>query len=227
MADSVWPPKGMKPARRGARRLNDDERILWSDYIHGIAPLRPRVPPVAEVPRSDATATPETPHKPESKAASKPPPKFQKPAKIKQDGNERAKGVPAPPPKSAAPLTPLAPLGRRVKQGLGRGVLDLDGRLDLHGLTQAQAHATLIRFLATAQTRGAKTVLVITGKGATGARDNPFGYADHTDGERGILRRAVPLWLKSPELRGIVIGFETAHRAHGGDGALYIRVRRK
>jgi DNA-nicking Smr family endonuclease len=224
MADSFWPPKGMKPARRGARRLNDEERVLWSDYTHSIAPLRPRVPPVAEVPQSDAAATPGTPSKPDSKAASKPPPKFQKPAKSKQHGGG---GATAAPQKSVAPLTPLAPLGRRVKQGLGRGVLDLDGRLDLHGLTQAQAHATLIRFLATAQARGAKTVLVITGKGVSGARDNHFGYADHTDSERGILRRAVPLWLKSPELRCIVIGFETAHRAHGGDGALYIRVRRK
>jgi DNA-nicking Smr family endonuclease len=223
MADSFWPPKGMKPARRGARRLNDEERVLWSDYTHSIAPLRPRVPLVAEAPQSDAAATHGTPPKADSKTASKPPPKFQKPAKLKQhDGG----GATAAPQRSVAPLTPLAPLGRRVKQGLGRGVLDLDGRLDLHGLTQAQAHATLIRFLATAQARGAKTVLVITGKG-TAARDNHFGYADHTDSERGILRRAVPLWLKSPELRGIVIGFETAHRAHGGDGALYIRVRRK
>ena len=82
-------------------------------------------------------------------------------------------------------------------------------------MTQAEAHAALVRFLRRAQGDGAKFALVITGKGARGA-----------ERDRGVLKRQVPLWLKLPELRPYVIGFEDAHIAHGGEGALYVRVRR-
>ena len=71
------------------------------------------------------------------------------------------------------------------------------------------------RFLRQASGRGARLVLVITGKGARGEA-----------GERGVLRRQVPHWLRLPEFRALVIGFEQAHVAHGGEGALYVRVRR-
>jgi DNA-nicking Smr family endonuclease len=117
----------------------------------------------------------------------------------------------------AAPATsaspPLAPLGRRLRRGVARGSQAIDARLDLHGLTQGEAHAALLRFLREAAARGARLVLVITGKGTAG-------------GERGVLKRQVPQWLALPEFRGLVIGFESAHAAHGGEGALYVRVRR-
>jgi DNA-nicking Smr family endonuclease len=58
-------------------------------------------------------------------------------------------------------------------------------------------------------------VLVITGKGKMGA-----------ESERGVLRRQVPQWLSLPEFRSLVVGFEEAHIGHGGEGALYVRVRR-
>ena len=112
------------------------------------------------------------------------------------------------------PLPPLAPLGRRMKQRVVRGKETIDGRLDLHGLTQSEAHATLLRFLRSASSRGARLVLVITGKGVRG------------EGERGVLKRQVPHWLGLPEFRALVVGFEDAHIAHGGEGALYVRVRR-
>jgi DNA-nicking Smr family endonuclease len=101
-----------------------------------------------------------------------------------------------------------------MRTRVARGKEAIDGRLDLHGLTQGQAHATLLRFLRAASAREARLVLVITGKGARG------------DGERGVLKRQVPQWLSLPEFRALVIGFEDAHVAHGGEGALYIRVRR-
>lgn len=110
---------------------------------------------------------------------------------------------------------PLAQLGRRMKQRVARGKEKIDGRLDLHGLTQSEAHATLLRFLRTASSREARLVLVITGKGARAG-----------EGERGVLKRQVPQWLGSPEFRALIIGFEDAHAAHGGEGALYVRVRR-
>ena len=110
---------------------------------------------------------------------------------------------------------PPAPLGRRMRTRVARGKETIDGRLDLHGLTQSEAHVALLRFLRTASVRDARLVLVITGKGGRG------------EGERGVLKRQVPQWLSLPEFRPLVIGFEDAHIGHGGEGALYVRVRRK
>jgi DNA-nicking Smr family endonuclease len=133
----------------------------------------------------------------------------------------------APPPRGAArqePLPakkapPLAPLGRRLKQRVARGREPIDVRLDLHGKTQTAAHAALLRFLREAQADGARIALVVTGKGnRTPSHD--------TAGERGVLRRQVPLWLSLPEFRPFVVGFEDAHVGHGGEGALYVRLRR-
>lgn len=111
------------------------------------------------------------------------------------------------------PLTPLAPLGRRMRQRVARGREAIDARFDLHGLTQNEAHAALLHFLRAASARGHKLVLVITGKG-------------RRNGEGGVLRRQVPNWLALPEFRSFVVGFEDAHVAHGGEGALYVRLRK-
>jgi DNA-nicking Smr family endonuclease len=121
------------------------------------------------------------------------------------------KAAPAPKPAPA-----LAPLDRRQKQRLARGREAIDARIDLHGRTQNEAHAALLHFLRRAQGEGAKFVLVITGKGARG----------DAAGERGVLKRQVPQWLRLPEFRAYVVGFEDAHIGHGGEGALYVRVRR-
>jgi DNA-nicking Smr family endonuclease len=114
---------------------------------------------------------------------------------------------------------PLAPLERRLRQRLAKGNASIDRRLDLHGFTQREAHDALFHFLRTAQAQDAKIVLVVTGKGARGAERDPFS-------ERGVLRRLVPQWLNAPELRRVVLGFEAAHVGHGGEGALYVRLRR-
>ena len=174
----------------GKRRrvLSSEERVLWTTVIKSIAPLR------------------------ESTAADE------------DDGAQVSSARPTAAAAKSAPialsltdkkLPPLAPLGRRMKQRVARGKETIDGRLDLHGLTQSEAHAALLRFLRAASSRGARLVLVITGKGArVGER------------ERGVLKRQVPQWLGLPEFRALVVGFENAHVAHGGEGALYVRVRR-
>ena len=117
------------------------------------------------------------------------------------------------PPKPEPP--PLAPIGRRERSHLSRGRKEIDARLDLHGMTQTRAHRTLLSFLQRAHSDGLTFVLVITGKGKLGA-----------ESERGVLRRQVPHWLSLPEFRSLVVGFEEAHIGHGGEGALYVRVRR-
>ena len=115
------------------------------------------------------------------------------------------------PPKPAVP--PLAPIGRRERARLSRGRAEIDARLDLHGMTQMRAHRALHAFLHRAHHDGLTFVLVITGKGSA-------------DGERGVLRRQVPQWLSLPEFRSLVVGFDEAHIGHGGEGALYVRIRR-
>lgn len=125
----------------------------------------------------------------------------------------------AAPPRIVAPVKPspppLAPIGRRERSHLSRGRKEIDARLDLHGMTQTRAHRALFGFLQRAHHDGLTFVLVITGKGKIGA-----------ESERGVLRRQVPQWLGLPEFRSLVVGFEEAHIGHGGEGALYVRVRR-
>jgi DNA-nicking Smr family endonuclease len=115
--------------------------------------------------------------------------------------------------------SPLVPLERRTIAALRRGRQGIDAVIDLHGLRQADAHRALRAFLHRAQGAGHKVVLVITGKGAAGAVSVPFE-------ERGVLRRVVPHWLRLPDLRPLVVGFEEAGMRHGGGGALYVRLRR-
>jgi DNA-nicking Smr family endonuclease len=115
--------------------------------------------------------------------------------------------------KPAAP--PLAPLGRRERSQLSRGKKQIDARIDLHGMTQTRAHRALSGFLHRVHSEGLTFVLIITGKGKMGA-----------ESERGVLRRQVPQWLSLPEFRSLVVGFEEAHIGHGGEGALYVRIRR-
>jgi DNA-nicking Smr family endonuclease len=110
---------------------------------------------------------------------------------------------------------PLAPLARRERTQLSRGKKQIDARLDLHGMTQTRAYRELSGFLHRAHSDGLSFVLVITGKGKIG-----------TESERGVLRRQVPQWLALPEFRSLVVGFEQAHIGHGGEGALYLRIRR-
>jgi DNA-nicking Smr family endonuclease len=182
------------------RRLSDEEATLWQGVIRSISPLR----------RSS-----------KRKPAAEPAEAEQPPAKARSASAHKSAGRPAlvAPPLPPKPPTPppLAPLGRKLKQRIARGTHAIDGRLDLHGYTQAEAHDVLLRFLVSRQGRGARLVLVITGKGARGG--DPFA-------ERGVLKRVVPLWLGLPEFRSLIVGFETASIGHGGEGALYVTLRR-
>jgi len=175
-----------------SRSLSDDERALWDTVTRAVAPLRKRKAKKRE--EQAVVAAPPPPARPMRAARSAPPVA----------------------PKTQAP--PFAPLGRRMRSKLARGSESIDARIDLHGLTQADAHAALARFLRRAQRDGARVVLVITGKGIRPGAD------PHS--ERGVLKRQVPHWLESAALRNYVIGFESAAIGHGGAGALYVRLRR-
>jgi DNA-nicking Smr family endonuclease len=133
-------------------------------------------------------------------------------------GTDRATAEPhvAVLPQRPAGVPALSPFLRKEKQKLARGNAAIDARIDLHGMTQAAAHGALRKLLHRAQASGAKFVLVITGKGAP----------DASSGDRGVLRRQVPMWLALPEFRRYVLGFDIADTGHGGQGALYVRLRK-
>jgi DNA-nicking Smr family endonuclease len=177
------------------RPLSDEERALWTGFTRSIEPLGGARPPAEP--------------------------------SVKGAVGETAAPAPRSPARHDAPPAkkgpPLASLDRRLRQRVARGREPIEARLDLHGLTQMQAHAELLRFLRRAQARGVKTVLIVTGKG-TGRISNDRERV--AGAERGVLRRQVPIWLALPELRSLVIGFEEAHAGHGGQGALYVRLRR-
>jgi len=186
---------GGRGSRRGPRELSDEERRLWRGVARSVKPLRGRTVREAE----EGEGAP-LPTQPAAKPTAKPAVKSARPAKP-----------------AALPLTPIVPLARRERQKIARGGTPIDARIDLHGMTQGEAHVALAHFLRRAQRDGARFVLVITGKGG--------GRNDRAE-DRGVLRRQVPLWLGLPEFRGLVVGFEAAHMAHGGEGALYVQLRR-
>ena len=183
--------KEAPPRPQRLRRLSDEEIALWTEVARTVAKRRGATLPTP----SKSVAAP--------RARAAPPVSAEAPL-----------GRPS---KPSAP--PLAPIERRLKREIARGRAAIDAVLDLHGLTQAEAHQALRGFLRHSQAQGARLIIIVTGKGAP---EEP-GVRPH---ERGVLRRLTPHWLREPDLRPVVLGFEEAGRAHGGSGALYVRLRR-
>lgn len=209
-SSSGYGASGEVPRRGGKRRraLTSEEQALWKRVTETLTPLHPAAPnPLEADPLSETALSSQQAGKPEKNpsAAPKPP----------RTGAAAARPPVRPPARPAPP--PLAPLEPRTRRRLARGHLEVEGRIDLHGMTQAEAHGRLRAYLAGAQARGSKTVLVITGKGG----------GNHVGEGRGVLRRMVPQWLGLPEFRLLVTGFDEAHATHGGSGALYVRIRRR
>jgi DNA-nicking Smr family endonuclease len=146
------------------------------------------------------------PEAPEEPAATVPPP---------ANAAKTAKTV-APAPVRQAPRISYPPVvggiepNRSRRIALGREAFG--GRLDLHGYTQDQARAALTHFILRAHDEGARAVLVITGKGSSGG---------------GVLRRMVPEWLNEGPLRHVVAGLSAAQHRHGGDGAMYVALKKR
>jgi DNA-nicking Smr family endonuclease len=115
-------------------------------------------------------------------------------------------------------------LDGRTAERLRRGLLEPHGKLDLHGYTEAAAHRALLAFLRSARAHGHRLVLVVTGRGAKA--DFRASPRDSSLTRRGVLKSAVPRWLNEPEFAALIAGCGAAHRRHGGDGALYIYLRK-
>jgi DNA-nicking Smr family endonuclease len=181
----------------GKRGENDEDAVLWARIAESAKPLkkdRARVaaPTAPKLPPKRKSAAP-APAKPVAKA-----------------------------PQKRVHIVPGPSFDRQVARKLDTGKLAVEARLDLHGMKQVEAHAALRRFLKSAQAKGKRHVLVITGKGAPREEARSFYEED----ERGVLRQAVPHWLGLPDLAPLVVSFSAAPRRLGGDGALYVRLRR-
>ncbi|MBI3678573.1 MAG: Smr/MutS family protein [Proteobacteria bacterium] len=154
---------------------------------------------------------------------------------LKKLGRKPAKKIAPATPKESATLAPTATshsrgtgggLDGRTAERLRRGVLEPEARLDLHGLTEDAAHRALATFLRGASARGLRLVIVVTGKGAKpAAPDEPFDL-ELNSRSRGVLKAVTPRWLKEPELARFVVDVRSAHRRHGGAGALYVYLRK-
>ena len=186
---------------RRRRILTKEERALWATVMRDAVPLPGRA--LAE---AMTAAPPEAPPDPPV-AAMTPPPLPAAPAI-----NPKRTYVHVTPP-------PLQPghhpnVDGRTADRMRRGKLEIDGRIDLHGMSQAQAHGALASFVHRAWHEGRRCVLVITGKGSFSA-------------EGGVLRRAVPRWLGDAPLRSMVLAVQHAQPRDGGDGALYVLIKRR
>lgn len=201
---------GRRPGRD--RPLSAEDAALWDSYARKIAPLRPG-PPHART----AAAAPDNPAAPAATTAPVP----LTPFRVGQAAGPSAPHHDLAPSPSAARAARKPRLDGHTLGRLRRGRMDPEARLDLHDKTLVQAHAALIQFIHRNHRQGRRLLLVITGKGS----DVPaasFGAA-----ERGVLRRQVPAWLAAPSLAALIVDVETAHRRHGGDGALYVWMRRR
>ncbi|CAH1657131.1 MULTISPECIES: Smr/MutS family protein [unclassified Chelatococcus] len=208
--------------RRRGRTLDKEEITLWHHVVKSVKPLPGRAIPA--IPPDEAPADAGDQSGAESKDIVKATQQLADKLGAKSGGKKTtAKTAPQKPaaPKVPAPkIPPLAPLERRQRLALRRGTEAIEAVLDLHGMRQMEAHAALIGFVRRAQREQKRVVVVVTGKGGGEVGD------DLMFGERGVLRRLVPQWLASPELRSVVLGYGEAGRHHGGTGALYVRLRR-
>ncbi len=204
---------GRKPGK-GARTVTTDEAELWRYATRSLEPVKAkqRVPSVEPSPAD-----------PPPRIAPPPPRASATPARERPSAPAKPY-VPAASKSAKAAPAPLADFDRRKARQIASGKVEVEARIDLHGLRQRDAHARLRGFLHEAHARGFKTVLVITGKGG---EERPDRLGDLSgEHQRGVLRRNVPHWLGDPDLRAIVLSFTQASVRHGGAGALYVQLRK-
>jgi len=168
------------------KALTDEDRVLWSLVARSTQPLKGRKATTED-------AKPEIEEKIPTASAKVPP----------------MASLPASPKRQHV----MHSLDRPTLDKLSKGKLPIEGRVDLHGMTQSEAHALLLSFLQRAHAGGVRYVLVITGKGFSSGGD-------------GVLKRQVPAWLSTPPFRALVSSHDISARHHGGEGALYLRLRK-
>lgn len=180
-------------SHRRTRHPTHEEILLWRHVMREAQPLHPVPEMLGNEADNDNVPPPVPLAKPAKGQVAAPPV-----AKIKTKLKELVAGQ-------------LSDMDKRTAERLAKGQTAIDGRLDLHGLTEAQAHAALVRFLAMSRSLGRRCVLVITGKGVEG---------------KGVIRSSLPKWLNAAELRPLVLGISQAKPKDGGEGAFYVLLKR-
>ena len=203
-----------KPTGRGGKKhLAPDEENLWEHTARSIAPLKKAKSRVYASTEADEPQAPRT--------ALKHPPQTSSASIVKP------KAVTPPPPPITKKVPPIAVFDRKKVRKIRSGAVDIEARIDLHGMRQDEAHSALVGFLRRCLGKGQRWVLVITGKGKASGDDAVVPFDMTRDRGRGVLKRNVPRWLEEPDVRLMVVSYTTAAIKHGGEGALYVHLRTK
>ncbi|WP_294614092.1 Smr/MutS family protein [Roseovarius sp.] len=193
------------------RRVKPEELELWQQVARTARRLNPKQP-LKQQPLADSLA--------------KKPPKVPEPARIEEFSlGEKTK--------TSGPMFDVLPgiseriaaapvaMDKKAFTRLKRGKLMPEGKIDLHGMTMAQAHPALTGFILRSHAAGKRLVLVVTGKGKDRDTGGPIPV------RQGVLRHNVPQWLRVPPLGPLVLQITEAHLRHGGGGAYYVYLRRQ
>lgn len=194
--------------------LDPEDAELWSRTARSLEPLR----------KGKARVTTGVPERAGGREAVRAPASR---GAIETEAIRAPPRMPASSPASRPSAPPTVILDRRKTRRIATGQVEIEARLDLHGLRQVEAHRRLRAFLLDAHGRGLRMVLVITGKGGERERSGAPPLASMTGEDRGVIRRNVPLWLAQAELCALVVSCTPAHARHGGSGALYVQLRKR
>ncbi|MFV0367680.1 MAG: Smr/MutS family protein [Hyphomicrobiaceae bacterium] len=229
MSDSGDQRRG--PGGKRKSGLSEDDRALWDHVARSVT--KPGSANKARIPKAPERGPPHNDHQPiaqleeqlRSEASTIPP--LAAPYKPNHRSQQTRPPPLAHPTGHKSP--PLADFDRKAVRRIRSGRIEIEARIDLHGMRQDEAHSSLRAFLRSSQARGLRWVLVITGKGSrdTTQEDYDLSMPIHHRSDRGVLRRSVPRWLAEPELRSLVVSYTTSALHHGGEGALYIQLRMK
>jgi DNA-nicking Smr family endonuclease len=197
-----------------SRRLAPEDLYLWRLVTQSVTRLKEEV---SIQPPPPVVAPPDPPPDPPPAGAK---------AKSKKGRIPAAPPPPSPRKPEPKALVPgkVSDMDRSTADKLRRGRLEIEGRLDLHGMSAAQAQAAVERFIAASHHLGRRCVLIITGKGMRSRAAAPWLRAE--EGEDGVLRSGLPRWLNEPALRPLVLAVTPAQPQHGGQGAVYVMLKR-
>jgi DNA-nicking Smr family endonuclease len=197
---------------RRPRHLSPEERALWDHVTRNDDPLLPSRRPDAPEPPGPG---PLLPLAPPAAAPSAPLPRFM----IGQSADHRRSDDLLPGLAEDMARMPVR-MDQKAFGRMAKGKLVPEGRIDLHGMTLAQAHPALREFILSSHAAGRRLVLVITGKGRLRDDLAPMPARE------GVLRHQVPQWLMMAPLRPLILQIAPAHQRHGGAGAYYVYLRR-
>jgi len=210
-------------ARRRRGGLSAEDAALWREVVRSVTPLSAESadqphpdPPQRQAPTQQSRPSVDAPPTPPGTAKGFAPSPF----RLGQHATPPSQRHDLSPDPAHGLSTAPARIDGRKHRDMRRGRIRPEARIDLHGMTLAQAHPSLRRFITDAHAAGRRVVLVITGKGRAPAEGT-------ITARPGVLRHQVPHWLSTPPLSALVLQVSPAHFRHGGDGAYYVFLRRR